>query len=307
MEARWLIIGVGISVGLVIAGIGVALAGGTTLLALRRYAAALPSIAARSRVPLARRVVAALARRQAEFDATLWIAHWSTEDAVARLQQLWLVLAVLAGGLVLLAKTVVPNLSPFVLGIAAAAALGIAAVVARVVLVWQVRAEARIARQRIDNSLANLALLIRVYVQGGASATEALTAISELRGVMSEAGARDVDAWIQGSQRNDQNIGAVLERFGNTYGVPRIAQLGSYLEQSILSGRPVSDTLDVAIRDAYQALFESTVAAVNQRVRIASLVFIPGVIAIGVVFMASMIASMHGIGQVTKLFGGGGL
>jgi hypothetical protein len=252
-------------------------------------------------------MIGALQGRLDDFDAMLWIANWTLDDAVARLQQLWLVLTGFAVLGSVAARLLAPSLSPAVLVLIALVGLGGALIAARAVLIWQLRAEARIARERIDNSLANLALLIRVYVQGGASATEALLAIAQLRSVMHPAGARDIDAWIQGSQRNDQNIGAVLERFGTQYRVPRVAQLGSYLEQSILSGRPVSDTLDVAIRDAYQAMFEATVAAVNQRVRVASLVFIPGVIAIGVVFMASMIASMHGVGAVSQLVGGGGL
>lgn len=138
--------------------------------------------------------MAAIRQRQVDLDATLWIAHWAPEDAVARLQQLWLVFVALVAGMAVLAHLVVPTLSPILLALVAGLGVGLAGWLARVVLVWQVRTEARIARQRIDNSLANLALLVRVYVQGGTSATEALVAISELRDVMREAGARDVDA-----------------------------------------------------------------------------------------------------------------
>jgi len=300
-----LVVGAGVGAGVV--GLVLALVGFRRAAAVYRYRAALADPDAAERVPLARRMIGALQGRLDDFDAMLWIANWTLDDAVARLQQLWLVLTGFAVLGSVAARLLAPSLSPAVLVLIALVGLGGALIAARAVLIWQLRAEARIARERIDNSLANLALLIRVYVQGGASATEALLAIAQLRSVMHPAGARDIDAWIQGSQRNDQNIGAVLERFGTQYRVPRVAQLGSYLEQSILSGRPVSDTLDVAIRDAYQAMFEATVAAVNQRVRVASLVFIPGVIAIGVVFMASMIASMHGVGAVSQLVGGGGL
>lgn|GEM_PF-2835951 len=307
MNPALLTLAVGAGVGAGVVGLVLALVGFRRAAAVYRYRAALADPEAAERVPLARRMIGALQGRLDDFDAMLWIANWTLDDAVARLQQLWLVLTGFAVLGVVAARLLAPPLSPAVLVLIALVGLGAALIAARAVLIWQLRAEARIARERIDNSLANLALLIRVYVQGGASATEALLAIAQLRSVMHPAGARDIDAWIQGSQRNDQNIGAVLERFGTQYRVPRVAQLGSYLEQSILSGRPVSDTLDVAIRDAYQALFEATVAAVNQRVRVASLVFIPGVIAIGVVFMASMIASMHGVGAVSQLVGGGGL
>jgi hypothetical protein len=307
VDSALLTLAVGAGVGAGVVGLVLALVGFRRAAAVYRYRAALADPDAAERVPLARRMIGALQGRLDDFDAMLWIANWTLDDAVARLQQLWLVLTGFAVLGSVAARLLAPSLSPAVLVLIALVGLGGALIAARAVLIWQLRAEARIARERIDNSLANLALLIRVYVQGGASATEALLAIAQLRSVMHPAGARDIDAWIQGSQRNDQNIGAVLERFGTQYRVPRVAQLGSYLEQSILSGRPVSDTLDVAIRDAYQAMFEATVAAVNQRARVASLVFIPGVIAIGVVFMASMIASMHGVGAVSQLVGGGGL
>lgn len=189
-----LVLVAGLAVGLAVVGAALALLGARTLHSLRRYAAALPEFVERTREPRARRAVAAIRQRQADFDATLWIAHWAPEDAVARLQQLWLVFVALVAGMAVLAHLVVPTLSPILLALVAGLGVGLAGWLARVVLVWQVRTEARIARQRIDNSLANLALLVRVYVQGGASATEALVAISELRDVMREAGARDVDA-----------------------------------------------------------------------------------------------------------------
>ncbi len=305
MSSVWLLSLVGVGIVAAVLGLGLALVATRSVVVLRRYAAALPGYVSQARVPLARRIVSLVRERQSEFDAWLWIANWTVDDAVVRLQQLWLVLVGLIVVGVLTSAVVVKHLSAIVLALATAVAVSLAWWCARVLLVWQVHTEARLARQQIDDSLANLALLVRIYVQGGASATEALLAISEFADAMSEAGARDVESWIQGSQRNDYNIGAVLSRFGATYGVPRVAQLGSYLEQSILSGRPVSETLDVAIRDAYQALFDATVVAVHRRVRVASLVFLPGIVAIGVVFLTAMIASLHGLASVTRLFGGG--